>query len=148
MGRGLLCLQFYVHSKIKFSNLKRIFFDTYTLQKASDFFATFPQKTLKLRFLISQHRNKISQRNRRKGFFFIISRFFYLFKQDNDANKTSNDVNTTTNNEANTQQNKKQFFIFKICAKLMLLYHQVSFRNKTFIYFVNLKMTSVKIDFR
>ncbi len=76
MGRGILCLQFYMHSKIKFSNLKRIFFDTYTLQKASDFFATFPPKTLKLRFLISLHRNKISQRNRREGFFLSFQVFF------------------------------------------------------------------------
>ncbi len=111
MGRGILCLQFYMHSKIKFSNFKRIFFEL-THYKSKLLFATFPPKTLKLRFLISLHRNKISQRNKRKGFFYLFKFFFYLFKQDNDANKTSNDVNTTTNNEANTQQNKKNNFSF------------------------------------
>ena len=54
-------------------------FSQLDITKASDFFATFPKKTLRPRFLISLHRNKISQRNRRKGFF-IFSSFFLSFQ--------------------------------------------------------------------
>jgi hypothetical protein len=106
-------------------------FSQLDITKASDFFATFPKKTLRPRFLISLHRNKISQRNRRKGFF-IISRFSskITMPTKHQTMSTQQPITKPIHNKT-----KKQFFIFKICAKLILLYTISFFCQKPNIYF-------------